>query len=208
MKSWKSLLVFVLFSVFFDLSCSKSDNSANPDNQKIFKGSDYQPLASVQTSKTIVNVSVTYFDSLGVLTRTEAGQGPMDTKNFIPDQKELNKLIPDEFKIGQEWFIVGETSSIKVKAAEEIGNYNSSTSKNYENAIRLEVTSNTSEGEENVYSKVKSYFFNVYLVKGLGIVDVKVENYSLDHTSWDWDYSSGQTKKHFYRKVVHGTMGL
>ncbi|HEX2868543.1 MAG TPA: hypothetical protein VHO03_15985 [Ignavibacteriales bacterium] len=207
MKPRTCLLLLVFFSILFYSGCSKDDNSANPDNQNTFKGSDYQPLASVQNSKVTANVSVTYYDSLGTLTRTESGQGPMDTKKFIPAPEELNKLVPDEFKIGQEWFILGETS-IKVKAAEEIGNYISSTSKSYENAVRLEVTSNTSEIKENVYSTIQSYFFNVYIVKGLGIVDVKVENYSQDHTSWDWDYSSGQTKKHFYRKVVNGTMGL
>lgn len=206
-KSWNSLLFLVFSTTIFFSGCGKSDDSTNPNNQNALKGSDYQPLISSQTSSVTLNGSVTYYDSLGTMTNTEAAQGPLNPKNFIRDSKELDKLIPDEFNIGQEWFILGE-SSIKVKVAEVLANYTSSTAKSYKDAVRLEVTSSTSSGQENVNLTFQKYLINVYLVKGAGIVDAKVENYSQDHTSWDWDNYSKQIKKHFFRKVVSGTIGL
>ena len=208
MKLWNPLFLLVFFSGVFYLGCGNSDDSTNPAEQASFKGSDYKPLVSSLISEITVNGSVTYYDSLGALTSTEVAQGPMDPKHlFSQDTKKLDELLPDEFKIGQEWFLIGD-SNIKIKPAEALANYVSSTGKNFKDVVRLEVTSKDSSGQKDSFIRLETYLYNVYLAKGVGVIDVLVGNYSQDQTSWDYDYYTKKTQKHFVRKVIKGTAGI
>ncbi|MGE5353796.1 MAG: hypothetical protein ACM3P0_17050 [Acidobacteriota bacterium] len=131
----------------------------------------------------------------------------------VSDSKQLKGLLlPKEFKIGQEWtvdlLIYSKVPPFKVKAAEALGNYTTSSGKSFKDVVRLEVTFKDSSGFNYSYIDVREFKGDIYLAKGAGIIDVKVDNYTKTYTRWDYDFYTNKLKKQFYKKVARGTIGL
>ena len=103
-----------------------------------------------------------------------------NSQNFI--------ILPSELTIGTEWITNPQSNvneQIRVKLAEALSSFTNSTGKTYQDIINLSVVFNDSvgtseyggDGSSNIgYDKI-SFNGNIYLSKGVGIVEVKLNDF-------------------------------
>ncbi|MCU7495183.1 MAG: hypothetical protein HF314_04805 [Ignavibacteria bacterium] len=202
-------------------SITESDSSGAVTHSESWTGIDAEAKIGASTTHKNVNANPILgynqergrFDVVGYL----YNNGDLMGMNINPDPQEANGLLlPKEFKIGQEWIVNSSAKinipRIKVKAAEAMASYVTTSGKTYNNVVRFEVTSYdsvTTENTINYYSKItviRALSGAIYLAKGIGLVDAKVDNFSMVATGKQ--NRGNRNENVYYKSVTKGSLSL
>ncbi len=125
-------------------------------------------------------------------------------------------ILPKQLTINDEWIINSQSSlnrQTHVKLVEALEKYTNSAGNSYSNVIHLYVSYNDSTGYYYSYGSGSYYsgyetqngICNVYLAKGIGLVDIKLNNFT-DISKWVY-VSSGYNYSGYTKESVNGSVG-